>query len=215
MHSVLGLLSLHTYSILFGWVLIEQGGLPIPSVPLMLAAGTMSAAHKLHARLRHPDHPLGLLPLRLRLVLPRQALRRPRAQRPLPLLAGGRHLRRAHPWHRRQARSLHPALRQVRPRPQHRRRAHRRPAPDPVPHLRPLRHDSARSSGAGAWLFAGRFFGDIAKRSARLLRPPRPLRHRPGSADGRRPCSSTAWSSAASSSPSSAACASNPSSSWP
>jgi len=48
MHSVLGLLSLHTYSILFGWVLIEQGGLPIPSVPLMLAAGTMSAAHKLH-----------------------------------------------------------------------------------------------------------------------------------------------------------------------
>jgi membrane protein DedA with SNARE-associated domain/rhodanese-related sulfurtransferase len=47
MHSVLGLLSLHTYSILFGWVLIEQGGLPIPSVPLMLAAGTMSAAHKL------------------------------------------------------------------------------------------------------------------------------------------------------------------------
>jgi membrane protein DedA with SNARE-associated domain/rhodanese-related sulfurtransferase len=48
MHSVLGLLSLHTYSILFGWVLIEQGGLPIPSVPLMIAAGTMSAAHKLH-----------------------------------------------------------------------------------------------------------------------------------------------------------------------
>ena len=48
MHSVLGLLSLHTYSILFAWVLIEQGGLPIPSVPLMLAAGTMSAAHKLH-----------------------------------------------------------------------------------------------------------------------------------------------------------------------
>jgi len=48
MHSVLGLLTLHTYSILFGWVLIEQGGLPIPSVPLMLAAGTMSAAHKLH-----------------------------------------------------------------------------------------------------------------------------------------------------------------------
>lgn len=48
MHSVLGLLALHTYSILFGWVLIEQGGLPIPSVPLMIAAGTMSAAHKLH-----------------------------------------------------------------------------------------------------------------------------------------------------------------------
>ena len=40
--------ALHAYAVLFGWVLIEQGGLPIPSVPLMLAAGGMSAAHKLH-----------------------------------------------------------------------------------------------------------------------------------------------------------------------
>jgi membrane protein DedA with SNARE-associated domain/rhodanese-related sulfurtransferase len=48
MHSLLGLLAHHTYSLLFGWVLIEQGGLPVPSVPLMIAAGTMSAAHKLH-----------------------------------------------------------------------------------------------------------------------------------------------------------------------
>ena len=42
------LFALHAYAVLFGWVLIEQGGLPIPSVPLMLAAGGMSAAHKLH-----------------------------------------------------------------------------------------------------------------------------------------------------------------------
>jgi membrane protein DedA with SNARE-associated domain/rhodanese-related sulfurtransferase len=48
MHPVLGLLEHHTYLLLFGWVLIEQGGLPIPSVPVMLAAGTMSAAHHLH-----------------------------------------------------------------------------------------------------------------------------------------------------------------------
>jgi membrane protein DedA with SNARE-associated domain/rhodanese-related sulfurtransferase len=48
MHSVFGLLEHHTYLLLFGWVLIEQGGLPIPSVPVMLAAGTMSAAHHLH-----------------------------------------------------------------------------------------------------------------------------------------------------------------------
>jgi membrane protein DedA with SNARE-associated domain/rhodanese-related sulfurtransferase len=48
MHSVLGLLEHHTYSLIFGWVLIEQGGLPIPSIPVMLAAGTLSAAHKLH-----------------------------------------------------------------------------------------------------------------------------------------------------------------------
>ena len=38
----------HAYLVLFGWVLVEQGGLPLPSVPLMLAAGGMSAAHKLH-----------------------------------------------------------------------------------------------------------------------------------------------------------------------
>jgi membrane protein DedA with SNARE-associated domain/rhodanese-related sulfurtransferase len=38
----------HAYLVLFGWVLVEQGGLPIPSIPLMIAAGTMSAAHKLH-----------------------------------------------------------------------------------------------------------------------------------------------------------------------
>jgi membrane protein DedA with SNARE-associated domain/rhodanese-related sulfurtransferase len=48
MHSALTLLAHHTYALLFGWVLIEQGGMPIPSVPLMIAAGTMSAAHKLH-----------------------------------------------------------------------------------------------------------------------------------------------------------------------
>ncbi len=38
----------HAYLILFGWVFIEQAGLPVPSVPVLLAAGTMSAAHKLH-----------------------------------------------------------------------------------------------------------------------------------------------------------------------
>ncbi|MFC6647226.1 VTT domain-containing protein [Granulicella cerasi] len=38
----------HAYSVIFGWVLIEQAGVPIPSFPIMIAAGTMSAAHKLH-----------------------------------------------------------------------------------------------------------------------------------------------------------------------
>ncbi len=38
----------HAYAILFGWVFIEQAGLPVPSAPVLLAAGTMSAAHKLH-----------------------------------------------------------------------------------------------------------------------------------------------------------------------
>jgi membrane protein DedA with SNARE-associated domain/rhodanese-related sulfurtransferase len=44
----------HAYSVLFGWVLVEQAGVPIPSVPLMLAAGTMSAAHKIHVALIIP-----------------------------------------------------------------------------------------------------------------------------------------------------------------
>ncbi len=46
--SVMVLLVHHAYAVLFLWVLIEQGGLPVPSAPLMLAAGTMSAAHRLH-----------------------------------------------------------------------------------------------------------------------------------------------------------------------
>ena len=44
----------HVYSVLFAWVLVEQAGIPIPSVPLMLAAGTMSAAHKVQVALILP-----------------------------------------------------------------------------------------------------------------------------------------------------------------
>ena len=36
------------YSILFLWVLIEQLGVPIPSVPLLLAAGTLTSTHKMN-----------------------------------------------------------------------------------------------------------------------------------------------------------------------
>jgi len=36
----------HAYAILFLWVLIEQLGLPIPSIPLLLTAGTLSATHR-------------------------------------------------------------------------------------------------------------------------------------------------------------------------
>jgi membrane protein DedA with SNARE-associated domain/rhodanese-related sulfurtransferase len=48
MTRVMAMFVHHAYTLLFGWVLIEQGGVPVPSVPLMLAAGTASAAHKLH-----------------------------------------------------------------------------------------------------------------------------------------------------------------------
>jgi membrane protein DedA with SNARE-associated domain/rhodanese-related sulfurtransferase len=47
MGSVTHLLIHHAYLVLFAWVFMEQAGVPVPSVPLMLAAGTLSAAHKL------------------------------------------------------------------------------------------------------------------------------------------------------------------------
>jgi len=39
----------HAYAILFVWVLVEQLGLPVPGVPLLLTAGTLSAAHRISA----------------------------------------------------------------------------------------------------------------------------------------------------------------------
>jgi membrane protein DedA with SNARE-associated domain/rhodanese-related sulfurtransferase len=39
----------HAYAILFLWVLIEQLGLPVPSIPLLLTAGTLSATHRVSA----------------------------------------------------------------------------------------------------------------------------------------------------------------------
>jgi membrane protein DedA with SNARE-associated domain/rhodanese-related sulfurtransferase len=39
----------HAYAILFGWVLVEQLGIPIPSIPLLLTAGTLSATHRISA----------------------------------------------------------------------------------------------------------------------------------------------------------------------
>ena len=39
----------HAYAILFLWVLVEQLGLPVPSIPLLLTAGTLSATHRVNA----------------------------------------------------------------------------------------------------------------------------------------------------------------------
>lgn len=46
--GVMGMFVHHAYSVLFGWVLMEQAGVPVPSIPLLLAAGTASAAHRLN-----------------------------------------------------------------------------------------------------------------------------------------------------------------------
>jgi len=37
----------HAYAVLFAWVLLEQLGVPVPSIPLLLAAGTLSATHRI------------------------------------------------------------------------------------------------------------------------------------------------------------------------
>src|SRR4026207_935542 len=37
----------HGYAVLLGWVLLEQLGLPIPAVPLLIAAGALARADKM------------------------------------------------------------------------------------------------------------------------------------------------------------------------
>ncbi|HEX2228029.1 MAG TPA: hypothetical protein VHM64_12890 [Candidatus Binatia bacterium] len=41
----------HGYSLLFGWVLLEQIGLPIPAIPLLLAAGALAGSGKMNLTL--------------------------------------------------------------------------------------------------------------------------------------------------------------------
>src|SRR6201989_1430055 len=38
----------YAYLILFLWVLVEQIGIPIPSLPVLLTAGTLTATHQIH-----------------------------------------------------------------------------------------------------------------------------------------------------------------------
>ncbi|MHB8755577.1 MAG: VTT domain-containing protein [Candidatus Acidiferrales bacterium] len=51
MRTLLGFLVNHGYIVLFVWVLLEQAGLPIPSIPLLLAAGALAGAGKLNLSL--------------------------------------------------------------------------------------------------------------------------------------------------------------------
>ena len=46
--STLQFLIRHGYAVLFVWVLLEQGGLPIPSVPFLLAAGALAATGRMN-----------------------------------------------------------------------------------------------------------------------------------------------------------------------
>jgi membrane protein DedA with SNARE-associated domain len=47
MHSTLDFLLRHGYVVLLGWVFAEQIGLPVPSLPLLLAAGALAGTHHL------------------------------------------------------------------------------------------------------------------------------------------------------------------------
>lgn len=48
MNSTLEFLVRHGYVVLLGWVFIEQLGLPIPSVPLLLASGALAGMHRMN-----------------------------------------------------------------------------------------------------------------------------------------------------------------------
>jgi membrane protein DedA with SNARE-associated domain len=47
MNETLGFLIRHGYAVLFAWVFVEQIGLPLPSVPLLLAAGALAGTGRL------------------------------------------------------------------------------------------------------------------------------------------------------------------------
>lgn len=48
MENTIQFLIHHGYVVLFLWVILEQGGLPIPSVPVLLAAGALSGTGQMH-----------------------------------------------------------------------------------------------------------------------------------------------------------------------
>lgn len=48
MHPLFDILLAHGYAILLGWVFLEQLGLPLPSVPLLLASGAMAGMGRMN-----------------------------------------------------------------------------------------------------------------------------------------------------------------------
>ena len=48
MHRVLEFLVRHGYLLLLAWVFVEQSGIPIPTIPLLLAAGALAGIHQLN-----------------------------------------------------------------------------------------------------------------------------------------------------------------------
>ncbi len=48
MHEIVAFLLQHGYTLLFLWVLLEQLGLPLPSAPILLAAGALSGTRQMY-----------------------------------------------------------------------------------------------------------------------------------------------------------------------
>ena len=48
MNEAIQFLIEYGYVLLFGWVLIEQMGLPVPAVPLLIAAGALAGSGKMN-----------------------------------------------------------------------------------------------------------------------------------------------------------------------
>jgi membrane protein DedA with SNARE-associated domain/rhodanese-related sulfurtransferase len=48
MNETLQFVIRHGYLLVFGWVLAEQAGLPIPSAPMLLAAGALAGTHRMN-----------------------------------------------------------------------------------------------------------------------------------------------------------------------
>jgi membrane protein DedA with SNARE-associated domain len=48
MHRAIEFLLHHGYLVLLAWVFVEQAGVPIPSLPLLLAAGALAGTHQLN-----------------------------------------------------------------------------------------------------------------------------------------------------------------------
>ena len=51
MHETVAILLEHGYLVLFVWVLLEQLGLPVPSFPILLAAGALAGSGRLHLKM--------------------------------------------------------------------------------------------------------------------------------------------------------------------
>jgi membrane protein DedA with SNARE-associated domain len=55
MHSAFEFLVRHGYLVILCWVFVEQMGVPIPTMPLLLAAGALAGAGRLNVVLARPD----------------------------------------------------------------------------------------------------------------------------------------------------------------